>query len=185
MAVLNFQGIINNMQSMGFFQYLFPFLLALAIIWGLMKSTPKIKEMFPDQAKALISIIFAFFVMLYTSWNSMIVSFFANLGGTFLVLASGIIFIILLTGLIGFHPWELISGDKGNKWAMYGVALLIVFFLILVLMGAGAGWLIPIPGISLGSDFWTVVFVIAILAIAFWAMTQKDGGGAKPEEKKE
>ncbi|NOX71417.1 MAG: hypothetical protein GXO64_01835, partial [Candidatus Micrarchaeota archaeon] len=101
-----------------------------------------------------------------------IATFFANLSGTFLVLASGILFILLLTGLIGFKPWKDLA--EGNTWVKYGAGLLIVFFLILVLMGAGAGWLIPVPPVSVSSDFWTVVFVIAILAIAFWAMT-KDG----------
>ena len=180
---MNFQGIINNMQNMGFFQYLFPFLLALAILYGLFESIPGVKEKFPKPAKAMISIILAFFVMLYSSWNPMISSFFANMGGTFLVLACGILFILLLAGLIGFDPWTIM---KEKTWFKYGGVLLIVFFLILVLMGSGAGWLIPIPYISMSSDFWTAVFVIAIIAIAFWGMTKSSGdSGAKPEEKKE
>ncbi len=182
MSVLNFQGIISNMQNMGFFQYLFPFLLSLAIIWGLLENAPGVKDKFPKSAKAIISIILSFFVMLYTSWNPMVVSFFANLGGTFLVLASGILFILLLAGLVGFHPWSDIA--EKNVWVKYGAALLIIFFLLLVLLGAGAGWLVPIPPVSLSSDFWTVVFVIAILAIAFWAMTKDSGKSAGGEAEK-
>jgi hypothetical protein len=181
---LNFQGIINNMQSMGFFQYLFPFLLALAIFYGLFENIPGVKERFPKPAKAMISIILSFFVMLYTSWNPMISTFFANMGGTFLVLACGILFVLLLAGLIGFDPWKVMSE---KPWMKYGGALLIVFFLILVLMGAGAGWFLPLPQVSMSSDFWTAAFVIGILAIAFWAMSGGigGGGGAPKEEKKD
>ncbi|MBN2101622.1 MAG: hypothetical protein JW716_01995 [Candidatus Aenigmarchaeota archaeon] len=176
---MNFQAIINNMQSMGFFQYLFPFLLALAILYGLFENVPGVKTKFPKPAKAMISIILAFFVMLYSSWNPMISTFFANMGGTFLVLASGILFILLLAGLIGFDPFKDLS--EKNNWFKYGGILLIVFFLILVLMGSGAGWLIPIPYISMSSDFWTAVFVIAIIAIAFWGMTKSGGGTEAPK----
>ena len=115
---MNFQGIISNMQSMGFFQYLFPFLLALAILYGLFENIPGVKDKFPKPAKAMISIILAFFVMLYSSWNPMISTFFANMGGTFLVLASGILFILLLAGLIGFDPFKDLTAK--NNWFKYG-----------------------------------------------------------------
>jgi len=178
---MNFQVLINNMQTMGFFQYLFPFLLALAIIWGALQFS--FKDRLPKPAMALVSIILSFFVMLYSSWNPMITSFFANLGGTFLVLASAVLFIVMIAGLIGFKPWEDMTGK--NSWMKYGGILLIVFFLILVLMGSGAGWLIPIPYISTSSGFWTAVFVIAIIAIAFWAMSKGDSGAADTAKKEE
>ncbi len=89
----------------------------------------------------------------------------------------------MLAGLIGFDPFKDLTAK--NNWFKYGGILLIVFFLILVLMGSGAGWLIPIPYISMNSGFWTAVFVIAIIAIAFWGMTKSGDSGAKEEKKKE
>ena len=60
-----FGTLVQNMASLGFFQFLFPFLLALAIIYGLL--TFALKDRLPKSAMALISLILAFFVMIYSS----------------------------------------------------------------------------------------------------------------------
>jgi hypothetical protein len=164
-----FDVLVQNMARLGFFQFLFPFLLALAIVYGLL--TWALKEQIPKTARGLVALIIAFFVMLYSSWNVMIVNFFANIAGQFLIVATGILFIVMLLAFTGMRPADLMKGSKA-KWI---VVLLIVFIGIVIFYGAGAAWLTTVP--SIPSDFWTVLFFIVILAIVLFWMGQEEGGG--------
>jgi hypothetical protein len=166
--------LIQNMNRLGFFQFLFPFLLALAIVYGLLKFS--MKDKLPNSAMGVISLIIAFFVMLYSSWNVMIVSFFANLSGMWLVVATGILFIIILLALTGKTPEDLM-GDSKAKWV---IVLVLVFIGILIFFGAGGAWLVDIPTGVITSDFWTILFFIVILAIVVFWLGSEGGGKAAP-----
>ena len=168
-----FDQLVQNMSRMGFFQFLFPFLLALAIVYGLL--TYALKEQIPKSARALVSLIAAFFVMLYSSWNVMVVNFFANLFGPFLAVATGILVIVMLFALVGFKVETLTQG-KYSKWVL---VLLMVFIGIVLFFGAGASYLINVPGFAMNSDFFTVIFFIIILAVVmFWLSKEGEGSGS-------
>ncbi len=100
-----------------------------------------------------------------------------------LVAATGILFIVILLALTGQKPQDLLQG-KTAKWV---TVLVIVFIGILIFFGAGAGWLLSIPGFVANTDFWTILFFIVILAIVIFWLGQEEGGGAAPAagEKKE
>ncbi len=169
--------LLQNMSRLGFFQFLFPFLLALAIVYGLMSWA--LKDRLPKSATGVIALIVAFFVMLYSSWNSMIVSFFANLSGMWLVVATGLLFIVILLAIVGFDVKTLTEG-KTTKWVL---VLLLVFIGIVMFFGAGGAWLVNIPGWTMSSDFWTVLFFIVILAIVIFWLGQEGNKGGAPAEK--
>jgi hypothetical protein len=175
-----FQILVQNMMRLGFFQFLFPFLLALALVYGLMSWG--LKDQIPRSARGIIALIIAFFVMVYSSWNTMIVNFFANLSGMWLVAATGILFIVILLALVGQKPQDLLKGTTA-KWV---TVLVLIFIGILIFFGAGAGWLLNVPGFIVNTEFWTILFFIVILAIVvFWLGQgeEKEGapaaGGAK------
>jgi len=98
-----------------------------------------------------------------------------------LVIATGILFIVILLALVGFKVDELFKGEK-SKWIL---VLLIVFIGIVIFFGAGGAWLVNIPGWTMASDFWTVLFFIVILAIVIFWLGQEEGGhgGAGGEKK--
>jgi len=173
-----FQILIQNMSRLGFFNFLFPFLLALAIVYGLI--TWALKDQLPKSARGLISLIIAFFVMLYSSWNTMIVDFFANISGQFTVVATGLLFIAMLIAITGYKPKDLLE----NKTAKWVTVLVLVFIGIVIFFGAGAMWLINVPGWTVSPEVWAVLFFIVILAIVMFFLGQEEGGGA-PAEKKE
>jgi hypothetical protein len=178
-----FETLIENMQRMEFFQYLFPFLLALAIVYGLL--TYALKEQLSKSARGLISIIVAFFVMLYSSWNVAIVSFFANISGYWLVAGSGILFLVILLALVGFKPQEImVSGGKPTKigWAFL---VAIIFIAIMIFFGAGSSLVAGmVPGWATTSEFWTAVFVIIIIIIVVAWLAAGEGGGEGGEKGK-
>ncbi len=176
-----FPNITQNLQNMGFFLYLFPFLLALAIFYGVLyfvfySDDPKERKL-PKSAIALISIILAFFVMLYSSWNTMIVGFFANLSGAGLIIGSGILFIAILLGLMGFKIEKLTSGEGKARW-VFIIGVLVIG--ILIFFGAGGDAFGLIPEWSDNGEFLTALFVIAIIGLAVWWLGS-EGGSAKKE----
>ena len=165
------QQMLQNMQYMGFFLYLFPFLLALAIVYGVLSWS--LGDRLPKSARGLVSIIIAFFVMLYSSWNVWIVTFFAEYFGAGIVLACGILVVAILLGLAGYKVENLFQ-EKGLRWV---VLLGIIIIAIIIFYGAGAGWLIPVPYWSTSSELWTVVLFIIILALAMWWLGSEGKGG--------
>ncbi len=173
-----FPNLTQNLQNMGFFLYLFPFLLALAIFYGILYwvfcSGEKAK--LPKSAVALISIILAFFVMLYSSWNVMIVQFLANLSGAGLIVGCGILFIAILLGLVGFNI-EGLTGEKAGRGRWVFIIGVIVIG-ILIFFGAGGDAFGLIPEWSNSGEFLTALFVIAIIGLAVWWLGSEDGGAA-------
>jgi hypothetical protein len=166
---------LQNMQSMGFFLYLFPFLLALAITYGAMHFA--FGERLEKSARGLISIIIGFFVMLYSSWNVWIVEFFANYLGSSIVILTFILIVAIMLGLAGYRIEDLFKSRA--RWVFI---LGVIFIAAMVFFGAGAGSLIPIPIWSTDAQLWTALLFIIILVIAMWYLSggaeSKSGGNA-------
>jgi hypothetical protein len=181
MAVQLFQigNVPGLLEGIGIYQFILPFLLALAIFYGILRFA------MPDKVEksviGLISLILAFFVMLFSSGNSWIVQFFATLGGSTLMVATGILVIIIFLGLFGIRAEKIFPKEGAGRWIFI---LFIIFIAIMIFLGAGAGWLISWP--AMGTDFQAALIIIVIVALAMWWMTQgeKNAGGGG-EEKKE
>lgn len=171
-----FEQMIQNMQRMDFFQYLFPFLLTLAIVYGVLRWA--LKEQLPKSASALISIVIGFLVMLYGSWNTQIVSFLANISGYWLMVGSGLLFIVVMLGLVGIKAEEHILKEDKAKWILIAV---IVFIGALIFFGAGGESVVKIPSVATGSDFWTIIFFIVIIAVVFLFLSQEGETKTKTE----
>lgn len=171
-----FDNLVISMQNLGMFQYLFPFLLALAIFYGVLMWA--IGDRVKKGPIGLISIVLGFFVMLYANTNPMIVGFFSMLGGMTLIVASGILVIAILLGLVGFKFQEVFKGDY-SKWIL---VFAIIIIGLIIYFGAGGGYLVNMPAFFISSDFTAVIIVIVIIAVAMWFMTRGEGGGEKPKE---
>lgn len=168
-----FQTIIQTANNLGFFLYLFPFLLALAIFWGILSWS--VKDRLGKGPTALVSLILAFFVMLYSSVNTFIVQFFANLSGAGLIIGSGILLVIIFLGLAGVKLEE----GPGKHWKP-ALVLFMIFIAVLVFFGAGAGTFGLFPGFTTDPQFVTLMFFIVIIGVALWLMTQESGDKAAP-----
>ncbi len=173
--------LLGNMQQLKFFDFLFPFLLALAIFYGVLtfalgkhKVGNEEKQILPKSAISLIALVAAFFVMNYTGTvGTGISTFFSGLFGGGLIVASAILVIIVLFGLTGFRIHEVVKG----KW----IGLIIgIVVLIVVMIFFGAGNAIPgLQSLNLDSSFWTIVVFVVIL-IAVFAFLGHEGGEKKP-----
>ena len=78
-----FETILGSWTQLGFFQYLFPFLLALAIMYGILKWATG--DRLGKSSTALISLILSFFVMLFAGSNPQIVGFLTLVSGSCII----------------------------------------------------------------------------------------------------
>lgn len=171
-----FPIVLGNLNQLGVFQFLFPFLLVLAIAYGVLHFTlggagDDKKKILPKSAIALISIIIAFFVMNYSGGlgNSLAI-FFSQLFGQGMVIAVGVLLLMILIGLFGITPSELLKKeDKSDSFKII-VGLLAIFVVIIF---AAAGNYIGLGGLNLASNYWTAIIFIIILAAVVWALSRE------------
>lgn len=164
-----FSIMLGNLARLGFFQYLLPFLLILAIVYGVLRAT--LKDHFDKSASGLISIIVAFFVMNYSGLVGLQFSMFLTtfLGSGSIVLI-GVLVVLILLGMVGIKLTDLFKIEGGKVPSHLWVFLVILILIGVVLfIGSGGGNLLPIPvnlfGIQ-GQDVVTFVIFIIILFVA-------------------
>ena len=166
MALANpFPPMVLGLEKIGFYLYLFPFLLTIAITYGVLSYA--LEKQLEKSARAVISIVMGFFVMLFSLWNPGVVAFFANAFGFTLIVGAGLLVIMILLGLIGIKFEDLAKNEKA-KWAFTGALILIGIVIFAVSAGSAI----------FGSDFiesteiWTIALLIAILGFSAWFITQ-------------
>ena len=174
-----FVPLIGNLNQLGFYQFLFPFLLVLAISYGALEYAlggAKDKRIMPKSAIAIISMIIAYFVVNYSGGvGSGMALFFTQLFGQGMSVAVGILVIIILLGLFGIKPTELKEGKKTAGFtALVGIIVLIVF-----LAFVGSANSLGLGGLRLDQNAWTVIVFLIIFIAVLWAL-----GREEKEEKK-
>jgi hypothetical protein len=179
-----FETMVQNMQRMELFQYLFPFLLAFALLYGLMQYVFKKDKLGGQRVHALIAIVLAFFVMLYSSYNTWLYTFLTGASGIWLAFATVVLLLVLVLALAGVNVHDLL-GDEKNKWIKYLVVLIIIYIALMAILGQGGLFSSYLPYWLTGSDLWTVIFVIIIIGIVFWFVGGEDKGAAPEKPAKE
>ncbi|MBI4020382.1 MAG: hypothetical protein HY367_03550 [Candidatus Aenigmarchaeota archaeon] len=178
-----FPQLLGNLQNLGLFQFMLPFLLALAIVYGVLRiGVPQIEK----TASSLIAIIIAFFIMNYSGQAGIqIAQFFTQIFGGGLIVLTGLLIIIIFIGLAGFKMSDVFGGEnKGARWAL---VLLLAFIGFAIFLGAGGATLLPLPvtiGGFGGGDITAIVFFLIIIALAVWFLSRKEEGaspGQKPQ----
>ena len=172
-----FPVLLGNLNQMGVFQFLFPFLLILAVAYGTLNFGLGEKKILPKSANALISLIIAFFVMNYSGGvGSTISVFFSQLFGQGLIIAVGILLLMILVALFGIKPDDLTSKDKYTHPFTIVVGLLALFIFLIF---AGAGNLIGLGSLNLDNNFWTAIVFVIILAAVIWALSREPKAAGK------
>ena len=160
-----FPVMILGLEKIGVFLYLFPFLLTLAVTYGVLSFA--MEKQLEKSARALISIVMGFFVMLFSMWNPGIVVFFANAFGFTLIVGSGLLGIIILLGLIGIKFEDLMKNEKA-KWIFTGSLILIG----IIIFAVSAGSAIFGTTFLESTEVLTIAVLIAILGFSAWFISQ-------------
>ena len=168
MSVVLFQfglsNVVFSLERLGFFQLLFPFLLSLAVVYGVLMWAAK-DRLGGKSPIALISIVISFFVMLYAATNPFIATFLTQMSGITLITGVGILFLLIVLGLLGINTDKISELGKKDQfnWVTALIVVVALFIALSVVFGVGG---VTAPGFLINNDIWTVIFFIIILAVA-------------------
>ena len=147
-----FEVLVSNLNQLGFFGFLLPWVLTFALLYGLLAKT----KPFGDNLRVngVISLVVEFFMVGFG--GPAIASFFAGLFGMASLVLAGILVIALFLAMSGSDIGKL-AENKAVIWAIVGIGV-VVFF-------TAAGSL----GISISESTVAVIFMLVIMlaAIAF------------------
>jgi hypothetical protein len=168
MALMNpFPPMLLGLEKIGVFLYLFPFLLTIALTYGILSYA--LEKQLEKSARALVSIIMGFFVMLFSLWNPGVVVFFATAFGYTLLVGAGLLVIIILLGLIGIK-FEDITNNEKAKW-VFVASIIVIGIIIFTVSAASAIFGTEFLG---GGEIWTIVILLAILGFSGWFISQSE-----------
>ncbi len=148
-----FTILVTNLNSLGFFGFLLPFIFTFVVVYGLLMKA----KFFEDQKViGVLSLVIGFFVVGYG--GPAIANFFVNLFGLAAIILAGILVIVLFISMTGGDISKVASG-KAVAAAVAGIGI-IVFF-----VAAGA------LGITVSDSVIGIIFVIVVLGIAMLFVT--------------
>ena len=144
-----FEILVNNLNQMGFFGFLLPWLLMFAVTYGLLLKSKALGE--DQKIIGVISLIVAFFVVGYG--GPLFGLFFQHLFGIAAMIIGGILVTVLFVSMAGGDISKL-AENKAVIALLAGIGL-IVFMIALGTYGA-----------TIENDVIAAIFVVIIMAIA-------------------
>src|SRR3989344_3599600 len=97
MATFDFIGLQNTLKSMGFYDFVLPWLLAFSIVFGILQTVMIFKkgtgtnEKSNTSVDAVIALAVAFYLTIFTPYSGFLSSFFGKLFGSSIVILSGVL----------------------------------------------------------------------------------------------
>ncbi len=162
-----------------FFIYALPWLLVFALVYGILSQLgdgiPK-----SDAARAVISIVLAFFSLLFAE---PLMVFLQRMGGSAIVILTAFLFFLILVeltklkggavGFLGSHPGKL--------------ALVILVIVVVLFLGSGGIELLGLGEIDSPLDPATIFFLVVVALSIWWMVKESEdkGKGGDENRKKE
>ncbi len=178
-----FEMVVLKMKELGFFQFLFPYMLSSAIFYGLLRKSQVFGD--PDKnvsVNAVVALVASFMVWAYpiltgTDISVQLSAFFVQGMSATLIIMMG----VMVAGM--FFPPDLpkILNEKfktGGFWSAVLVVGIIGGLVILVTSGLTTVFF-PKGGPSVSEDTLLTVGVVIILIISTVAIVALGGGGKK------
>ncbi len=172
MAVaIDFVALQNLLKSLGFYDFVLPWLLAFSIVFGILDKA----GIFGGQGKnkgveAIISLVFAFYVTFFTPYPGFLSRFFSNLFGGSILVLSGVLVSLLFIGIFGLQPSTMVSGI-GQK-----MLLILAIIVAAILFLNAAGWATGLGGFGgINATEWiTLVIFLVLIALAIWSVVHEN-----------
>jgi hypothetical protein len=168
-----FETLLSGTSGQVVFEFYLPFLLTFTLFYGLME---RVKPFGESQRRLhiIISLIAAFYILIFSPFAGQISSFFANFfAETSLVIVTllvGMMIVALLTGM-GFKQddWNKVWKRAFGGIVMLGFIVAAAIFVSsggLTLLGNGT----TLGGLTLSSDDLIIIGLVVITVAALWFM---------------
>jgi len=156
--------VLENFVVGDFFVYIFPWMLTLAIVYGILEHY-KIPN--SQSARGVISIVAAFLVL---PVGPIIAPFLTNMVKSMLVVGVGILVALIFVEMLGYKV-----GKGENIFEKYpvGFGVVLIIIAILVFVSSGGMQLLNID-INIDSNTLSATFFIIIMILGVWWMTAKE-----------
>lgn len=170
MAFVNFIGLMADLESMGFFSFVLPWLLFLIILQTVLKNTNLLG--LDTKKSTIVAAILSFFVVNFVPAGMDFGVYLTKIFGTASMYIAGLLVLILFFGM-GGYKLDQVPGGKNTY--------MLVLFLIAVLVLNGVAGL-PFLGALSASDM-TLLFMLALIVGVVWVLGSENGGGETTETK--
>lgn len=162
--VIQFEQVIQNLESTGIFEFFLPFILIFAVVFGMLQKTKIFGSATGEKAdpgvtkiNAIIAFAFAAFIMVYPTTSTAIFSitdYMANfVGGTFIYIIGIIVFLVIM-----YMIATPLSGGETKPIARAGTVGAIVAFVLIVALFFSSGGTEIFPGINTNFSFPSLYF---------------------------
>ena len=162
---MDFNTFLSNLNTMGFYSFVLPWILFLMIFFAILEAAPFLKDSTKKkQIAIIISAVLALFTVNYPLNGIPLGQLLSDMFGWSSVYIAGILVVILFLGMGGFKL-ETLTG--GNQMA---IAIILAVLAVLVLGASG------FPLLRLDDVTWTLIFVILLIggAVIFLGETEED-----------
>jgi hypothetical protein len=149
-----FTVLVANLNAMGFFGFLLPFIFTFAVVFGLLYKSKWVDN---GRINGVIALVFAFFVIGFG--GPMLANFFVNLFGIAALVIAALLVIVLFIAMSGGDPSKVLA-NKGTYAVLAGVGIIIFW----TALGSF--------GVKVSNSVVGIIFVIIILAIAIVFVTK-------------
>ncbi len=125
MAVFDFIQLQNTLKAAGFYDFVLPWLLAFAVSFGILQTVKVFKkgDNSNTSVDAIIAIVIAFYLTLFTPFPGFLSSFFSRLFGSSIIVLSGILVLLMFVGIFGLKS-DTFTQDPKVKFGILIVALI-------------------------------------------------------------
>jgi hypothetical protein len=163
------QTLLTALRSLGFYDFLLPWLFTFAIVYGLLNVAKPFGEANKKVSTAL-ALVVAFFVTGYA--GTMLSNFFINIFGGASIVIAGILVILLFVGMFGYNLKDL---PKAGALAVLVIVGIVLWFLS-VGAAQGVGYLT-----LMSPDLIALILIVVVIVLAVWMIVR--GGEEKKEER--
>lgn len=162
-------SVIQTWRKFGIFDFVLPFLLVFAIVYGILERT----QLFGEKTGKSVNAIIAFAIAMTTSLTGWFIAFLTGFLPWVSTISIVIITGLMLVAIFAKDFEELLEGERGEKVLKYG-AIIVVASLGAVLLWLGspileqfeAQALLDSLGLTI-NDVWGIVFFLAFIAALF------------------
>ncbi|MBI2085139.1 MAG: hypothetical protein HYT71_01350 [Candidatus Aenigmarchaeota archaeon] len=174
MATFDFIALQNTLKAMGFYDFVLPWLLAFAIVFGILQTVKIFKkgDASNTSVDAVVSLVVAFYLTIFTPYSGFLSSFFSKLFGSSIIMLSSVLVLLMFVGIFGFNIKDLLSKKDGEKTELtpIGIAGLIGAFIVAAILFINATSGVFSFGGSdiLNGDTLTVLLFLGIIGAVIW-----------------
>jgi hypothetical protein len=148
-----FTVLVMNLNAMGFFGFLLPFIFAYAVVFALLYKSKWVDN---QRINGVIALVFAFFVVGFG--GPMLANFFVNLFGIATLIIAALLVIVLFIAMSGGDIGKVMGG-KGTYAVLGGIGIIIFW----IALGSF--------GVRISDGVIGIIFVIVLLAIGIVFIT--------------